>query len=93
MPPRRSRSGLTNQAPPRIPKVIFQPDVYRGMQRGIKKITRAVRPTLGPLPKLVAIEPTSRSGKPEILDCGGIIARRIIQIQGRDQDMGAMFLR
>ncbi len=63
------------------------------MQRGIQKITRAVRPTLGPLPKLVAIEKTGRSGKPEILDCGGIIARRIIQIKGRDQDMGAMFLR
>ncbi len=54
----------------------------------------AVRPTLGPLPRVVALTPvTGRDRMPEILDDGGVIARRIIQIPDRDEDMGAMFVR
>ncbi len=64
------------------------------MQRGIDIIANAIRPTLGPFPRKVALEHTAQREKlPEILDSGGTIARRIIQIQGRDADVGAMFLR
>jgi chaperonin GroEL len=76
------------------PQVIFQPEVYQGMQRGIDQIANAIRPTLGPYSRLVAIESTIRRDKsPELLDSGGLIARRIIQLQDRDADMGAMLLR
>ncbi len=76
------------------PGVVFQPAVYHSMQRGINLLVDAIRPTLGPLPRLVAIERiVQRNTKPELLDSGGTIARRIIQIQNRDEDMGAMFLR
>src|SRR5574341_223477 len=76
------------------PKVIFQPDVYLGMQRGINQIVDAIRPTLGPYPRLVAIESTIRRDKtPELLDSGGLIARRVIQLQDRDEDVGAMYIR
>lgn len=76
------------------PKVIFQPDVYRGMQRGINQVVNAIRPTLGPLPRMVVSESTIRRDKmPELLDSGGLIARRIIQLQDRDEDVGAMYIR
>jgi chaperonin GroEL len=76
-------------------RVVFQPDVHRGMLRGIEQMTDAVRPTLGPLPRIVLYDTTIGAiGKiPELLDDGGTIARRIIQIRGRNADVGAMLLR
>jgi len=75
------------------PAVVFQPAAYRGMQQGIDQIVEAIRPTLGPRPRLVAIERASRSKPPELLDSGGVIARRIIELPDPDQNMGAMFIR
>jgi chaperonin GroEL len=75
------------------PKVVFHDAAWQGMQRGINQIANAIRPTLGPLPRLVALESNIRTSRPELLDSGGTIARRIIQIQERDADVGAMFLR
>jgi chaperonin GroEL len=53
----------------------------------------AVRPTLGPLPRVVAFHQIVTNKMPEILDKGGVIARRIIQLPDRDADMGAMLTR
>ncbi len=75
------------------PGVVFQPAAYRGMQKGINQMVEAIRPTLGPRPRIVAIERTPNNKAPELLDDGGTIARRIIQISNRDADMGAMFIR
>lgn len=72
--------------------VVFQPTTSRGMQRGINQIVDALRPTLGPRPRTVAIEGNVK-GKVELLDSGGVIARRIIELPDRDADVGAMFLR
>jgi chaperonin GroEL len=77
----------------RTERVIFQPATYEGMQKGIDQIVDAVRPTLGPLPRVVALDRIAGAKMPEILDDGGAITRRIIQIAGRDEDMGAMFVR
>jgi chaperonin GroEL len=63
------------------------------MQKGINQMVEAIRPTLGPRPRIVAIERTPNNKAPELLDDGGTIARRIIQIANRDADMGAMFIR
>src|SRR5262245_6653537 len=53
-----------------------------------------MRPTLGPLPRIVAVEPVGpRDKRPELLDIGGLIASRFLQIRDRDADTGAMFLR
>ena len=75
------------------PETVFQPRTARGFQGGINKIVDAIRPSLGPFPRAVAISraPTTRS--PELLDSGGIIARRIISLPNRDEDAGAMFIR
>lgn len=58
-------------------------------------MVEAVCPTLGPLPRTVAIESAVQSGdrSPELLDNGGVITRRILQLPNRDEDMGAMLVR
>ena len=76
------------------PGVIVQPATSRIMQCGIDQIINAIRPTLGPVPRTVAIDPIATKNKrAEILDSGGTIARRIIQLKSRDEDVGAMFIR
>jgi chaperonin GroEL len=63
------------------------------MRRGVNQLAEAVRPTLGPCPRLVAVEHTFRHRTPELLDSAGLITRRIIEIPDRDADVGAMLLR
>jgi chaperonin GroEL len=76
------------------PKVVFQPEAAEGMQAGITKLVHLISPTLGPLPHAVAHEKIAQRDKlPELLDSGGTIARRVIQIADRDEDVGLMFLR
>ncbi len=75
------------------PGVVFQPRTYQGMKGGIDKLVAAIRPTLGPVHRFVVNEKESKVGRPEFLDDGAVIARRIIQLPDRDEDMGAMYLR
>lgn len=77
----------------RTRRVVFQPATYQGLQRGINHMTNAVRPTLGPRPRIVAIDRILDDKMPELLDNGGVIVRRIIQLADRDEDVGAMFVR
>ena len=76
------------------PRVIFQPRATEGMQGGFDKLVGLVRPTLGPLPRVVAIEKiANRNQLPEVLDSGGTIARRVHQLADREEDVGFMVLR
>ncbi len=76
------------------PRVVLQPKVQQGMQAGINQIVDVIRPTLGPRPRIVALEKTMGAAyAPEMLDDGGTIARRIVQLPGRDEDVGAMYIR
>jgi chaperonin GroEL len=86
----------TRQKQPRFqtPRVVFQPTVSRGMQGGINQMIDLIRPTLGPHPRTVALErATSRARTPEVLDDGGTIARRILALPDREEDVGAMYIR
>jgi len=74
-------------------RVVVQPATYKNIQRGIDQVVAAVRPTLGPLPRVTAIDRMFSDKVPEILDSGGLIARRVIQLPDPDEDMGAMFVR
>ncbi len=74
-------------------RVIFQPQTHRASQRGINQLVNAIRPTLGPVPRMVAIDRILDERMPELLDNGGLIAKRIIQLADRHEDPGAMFLR
>jgi chaperonin GroEL len=76
------------------PSVVLQPETYRALQRGIRTLTDAIRPTLGPRPRWVAIaREAGPRFTPELLDNGALIARRIIALPNRTEAMGAMFLR
>jgi chaperonin GroEL len=77
----------------RKPTVVLQPNTYRSLQRGINTIAEAIRPTLGPLPRLVLMEGLRRHDRPELLDNAAIIARRIVEIEPRGSDVGAMLIR
>ena len=72
------------------PKLIHQPGTQRALKRGISTLTQAVAPTLGPLPRRSV---TQNLDKLELLDDGGLIARRIIALPEQDDDVGAMLLR
>lgn len=77
----------------KVPGVVFQPRAQQELQRGINQLVNVVRPTLGPCPRVVAVENTFRNKTPELLDDAGVITRRIIQLPERAADMGAMLLR
>jgi chaperonin GroEL len=93
----RQQRKATKAVSPRItqtPRILFQPGAYKAMQTGINLIAEAVRPTLEPLPRFVAMDKSGRTDKaPELLDDGGIIVRRMVALPDKDADMGAMFLR
>lgn len=74
-------------------RVVFQPASRLGLQRGIQQLVDAIRPTLGPLPRCVAFHQFVTNKPPEMLNKGGIIARRIIQLPDHNADMGAMLAR
>lgn len=74
-------------------RLVFQPDASLRLLRGINLIADAIRPTLGPIPRSVAFDLADAEKPPELLDKGGLIARRITDLPDRDEDMGAMLLR
>ena len=74
-------------------RLVFQPDTSLSLQRGINLIVDAVRPTLGPIPRTVAVSQALEDKPPDLLDKGGLIARRISDLPDPDADMGAMLLR
>lgn len=77
-----------------VPRVIFQPETSHALRDGITMLAGAIRPTLGPSYGTVAIDYiTKEKGRPELLDSGGVIARRIIELGDASEDMGAMLLR
>lgn len=78
----------------RTPGIVLQPETHQAMQRGMNRLINAIRPTLGPSARTVAINYiTKEKARPEVLDSGGVIARRIIELANGDEDMGAMLLR
>ena len=76
------------------PGLVFQPDVHRNLAAGMDKLVAAIRPTLGPTPRTVAVTRLDDIRKtPEVLDSGGVIARKVIEMGRRDEDIGAMLAR
>src|SRR6266568_4944259 len=77
----------------RYPQIVFQPETSQRLQRGINQVADLIRPTLGPLPRTVAIAKVGRGEPPELLDNGAVIARRIVELADRRSDPGAMLIR
>lgn len=74
-------------------RVLSQPQTRDALKAGIDTLAGAIIPTMGPLTGPVALDDKNRRGSPELLDDGGTIARRILQLEDRDADVGAMLLR
>lgn len=73
--------------------VVHRPHVFGGMQAGIHKLAGVLRPTLGPQARVTASASINPNGVPELLESGGIIARRMFQLPDAEQNIGAMLLR
>jgi chaperonin GroEL len=58
----------------------------------VNQLLNAIRPTLGPYPGIVASTRINQA-TPELLDNGGLIARRVIQLADSEADIGAMYIR
>ncbi len=74
-------------------RLVSQPQARDAIKDGIDTLAAAVTPTLGPLTGPVAIDDATRKGAPELLDDAGAIARRVLQLEDPDSDIGAMLLR
>ena len=61
-------------------RILEGPRALAALLRGMDRMTSLLRPTLGPLPRTVAIERLVGSDPPEILDSAAIIARRTLQL-------------
>lgn len=72
------------------PKVIHQPRAQGALREGISTLVSAIAPTLGPTPRRSIAQ---NQTKFELLDDGGLIARRIIALPEQEADVGAMLLR
>lgn len=75
------------------PGIVLQPNAGIRFSQGIDMLLAAIRPTLGPLPRLTVVDGVMPGQMPELLDQGGLIARRLVALTERDADMGAMYLR
>lgn len=76
----------------RAPSVAFAEPVRNGMLRGVDILVNAIAPTLGPHTRHVAFH-EALGGDVELLDSGATIARRIVELDDRAADVGAMYLR
>ena len=89
------RQGANQRHLPHVrqPAIVLQPHTYQALQAGVDVIANAIRPTLGPRPRMVVFERAKRNEAAEFLDDGATIARRIIEIEPRSHDVGAMLIR
>ena len=75
-------------------RILSGPPGQAALLRGVDRMARLLRPTLGPLPRTVAIARlTSTRHGPEVLDSGAIIARRTLQLADPFENMGGMLIR
>ena len=75
-----------------IPKVITQPDSAIYLKQGFDQMAELLAITLGPSQGHIVNE-SKKSGNPETLNDAATIARRMIALPDRRQDVGAMMLR
>ena len=77
----------------RTPRVVVVPQSSRGLQHGINQLADVLSLTLGPHGRLVVLDSAGGLRPPELLDKGGVIARRLVALPDPSADVGAMYLR
>ncbi len=74
------------------PAVLRSPEVDLHLKRGFDTLAQALAVTLGPTQGIVLSDSENHS-KPELLNDAATIARRILALPHRSEDVGAMLLR
>jgi chaperonin GroEL len=75
-------------------RILAGPPARTALLTGVDRMANLLRPTLGPLPRTVAITRlTGGSEGPEILDDAAAIARKTFQLGDPFENMGAMVVR
>lgn len=74
------------------PSVLFAPHAAAGLKSGFDRLGRALAATLGPSQGLI-FNDLDKPGPPEPLEDAAAIARRVLQLPDRAEDVGAMLLR
>ena len=75
------------------PFILQAPAGRSALVRGMSRMARLLRVTLGPCGRTVAMAPLVGQRPPEILDSAAIIARRMTGVGDPFEDMGAMIVR
>lgn len=87
------KAGGKARSPQSGPGILIGAAAQDALRRGIASMVETVRPTLGPLPRTVAVLDVD-SGRPvEVLDDAATILRRMIELPDPYVNMGAMILR
>ena len=75
-------------------RLLLEPEAREAFKRGFDTMANVLRVTLGPKARTVALESMSqRTAAPEIMNDGATIARRIVELPDRFENMGAMLIR
>ncbi|MCW5848999.1 MAG: chaperonin GroEL [Anaerolineae bacterium] len=74
------------------PQLLHNTIATAALKRGFDQMARLLALTLGPTQGNVVI-PSNLNGKPEVLNDAATIARRVLQLPDRAEDVGAMILR
>jgi len=75
------------------PPMLFGDAARAALLRGVEQMVALLAPTLGPVPRTVAVAPTVGSDPPEVLDDAATIARRTIELSDPFENAGAMLVR
>jgi chaperonin GroEL len=75
-----------------IPDVLFGPEMQERMLRGMESVARLLALTLGPLGGNI-IHQRVNTTEPELLTDAATIARRLIELPDRVENVGAMIMR
>ncbi|MCC7358550.1 MAG: hypothetical protein IT317_03685 [Anaerolineales bacterium] len=92
-PPRGSKDAPPTLGPDYTPRVVLTPQAALGLRRGFNQLASVLGLTLGPRGRTVVLESGGGLRPPEVLDKGGLIARRLVELPDRQADVGAMYLR
>lgn len=82
----------TRPSSPTVPGLVQAPQTTEAFRRGFDLVANLLGATLGPLPSVV-MDQAHAGHMPEALEDAPTIVRRIVEIEDRPADVGAMFLR
>jgi chaperonin GroEL len=87
------RPSLEPRGEDRRRGVLLPPQAREALKMGVETMAGTLAVTLGPLGRVVAIDPIVDKGAPELVSQGAIVARRVIEIPDRYVNAGAMLIR